>query len=366
MIRSRVQIVSSVALAAAAVLAGYTRPSIADDAAPSATSRPLLQELDRESRALVKDLGPSIVRVQLPSGEDPLAAYSNLNPAVLQMLRQAPLYGTARIHLEITPATQPTAQAVTPPPPEFSQPTRVTIYPNCLALVIDDKGHVLVPGFIDQSVFAGRPVPVVLGNGMATLATYVGSDKPSNLTILALHGGKPQPAKLGSSRPEDGSLTMVMPLNPAGTRLSVWTSTSPDSGLVVQMDGTVAGFAGRGLFLPAGGCMPVAKQLIEYGHVQRARLGVAIVPVSADDALRASNSVLGMRGAIRVMEVEPDSAAKAAGLLPDDLILSLAGRDVGDTSSFASAISISRGPTKLQILRGGEVKTITVELVPKP
>src|SRR5262249_13218763 len=99
--------------------------------------------------------------------------------------------------------------------------------------------------------------------------------------------------------------------------------------------------------------------------VQRAQLGVHIRTVPPDDPERAANSALGNRGAIRVLQVERGSAAEAGGLQANDLILTLAGQPVADIPSFAAAIAAGHGPTDLQILRDGELKTITVNLIAK-
>jgi len=68
---------------------------------------------------------------------------------------------------------------------------------------------------------------------------------------------------------------------------------------------------------------------------------------------------------IHEVQPNPDLPASKAGLKPGDLILTLAGREVGDTPTFAATMSSVSGKTDLQILRGGEAQTIQVDLEAK-
>jgi S1-C subfamily serine protease len=78
--------------------------------------------------------------------------------------------------------------------------------------------------------------------------------------------------------------------------------------------------------------------------------------------MREFDAALGQNPAIRIFEVLPDSPAEKAGLKTGDLILSLAGEPVEDSSSFATAIASKSGPTELEILRNDQRITVTVQL----
>ena len=236
--------------------------------------------------------------------------------------------------------------------------------PNNLGLVLDSAGHLLVPMFVEKEVMDRTPaVRVMVGSGTSAEmlnAKFVGSDWLTNVTVLQLDRPLGQPLRLAPSRPEEGSLVMV--LAPAGNaaRLALWTGGQLDGGVVVNMDAAVAGFARYGQFVSAAACAPVVDQLVRFGKVTRATLGVAVTEVGPDDPAR--EGPLARRPAMRVEGVKEQSAADRGGVRQGDLILSLAGEAVGDVDAFRAAISGREGRTELKVLRGGQELTLPVEL----
>jgi S1-C subfamily serine protease len=69
---------------------------------------------------------------------------------------------------------------------------------------------------------------------------------------------------------------MMLNPNSGSGRVQLWTGGERDFGVVVSMDGSVAGFARYGQFLAASTARPVIRQLIEIGKVQRAILGLRL------------------------------------------------------------------------------------------
>jgi S1-C subfamily serine protease len=334
------------------------------------TTRPLLTELNLETRELFSQVAPSIVRVQMPlptnialMPDDPLSKWADrLDPQSLArlaaLLRRTP--GTSFATAEIRPTTAPSA----------SQSTighRVIILkldrfsPNGIGIVLDDQNHLLIPRYVDQAACLS-PIPVAIGDGRYGTATFVASDPQTDLTILKLHGVKAQAAVISSDRIGSGALLLVMSLNPAANRLAVWEGWEPDVAALVNTDGTIAGFTKGGRFLSAGACSPVVAELMQHGFVRRAALGVFINTVTPDDPDRQRYPALGAAPALRVQEVIQNSAADRAGLKPDDLLLSLAGQPVGDLPAFAAAIANRRGRTDIAVLRNGQLHEVMVDL----
>jgi S1-C subfamily serine protease len=362
-------------LAATAAPAGIGLAASADDSTNpgSATTRPLLQELNRETQSLYKDAAPAIVRLELPLPQeaelldDPLAKWAGqLDPAVRQRLEdmQQREGGPALVREEITPATAPSEDGNPPPAPGAPNLIVMQLRPlrlNSVGVVLDDQQHVLVPHFVDKNQFAG-PIPVLLSDGRIVSATLVGSDRLTEMSVLKLQDTSIPPAAFGDGHLELGTLMMVMSLNPAASRLAVWQGSEPDDAALVGLDGRVTGFARGGHFLPASQCESVVQQLIEYGQVRRPQLGVVVRPVPMNDPQRQADPSLGETPALRVETVLPDSAALKGGLQPGDLILKLAGQPVGDFCAFAAAIAEKQGNTDLLISRDGKQITATVDL----
>ena len=338
------------------------------------TTRPLLEELNLETQSLFKEVGPSIVRVQLPMPtnlvlppDDPMSKWvGRLDQEELRRLvdLQHGLPSTTYARAEIRPASVP---ASTQAAPEQATAHIIVlrldrVIPNGIGVVLDDQNHLLIPRFVDKAA-CQYPIPVSIGDGRWATATFVASDAQADLTILQLNTHiKTKPATISGSKPEPGTLLLVMSLNPGANRLAVWEGWEPDVSTLVNLDGSIAGFTKGGHFLSAAACSPVVQDLMAHGVVRRAMLGVYIQQVSSDDPVRQADPDLGATPALRIVQVIPGSPAEQAGLQQDDLILSLAGESVGDVQSFAAAIANRRGNTEIMVLRNGQKHVVNVVL----
>lgn len=335
---------------------------------PSPATRPLLDELNRETQSLYNQAAPSIVRVQLPgvayfaAGEDPLAKWaSRLDPDARRQLEEIERQqGQLFVREDIAPTTAP-SDTTTAPSPHIILMQLGRFVPNAVGVVIDQDHHVVVPRFTQKDDFRA-PAQVLLADGKLVWATFVASDRPAELTVLQLQDGQVKPAVVATNIPNPGSLLMVMPLNPAMCRLVVWQGEGPDQAALVNLDGQVAGICQAGRFFSLAVYQPLTRELIEHGQVRRAVLGVVVRPVAQDDPQRKSDSSLGATPALRVLGVIAGSVAEKAGLQPNDLILALADQPVGDVPSFAAGIATRRGKTDILALRNGHRLTITVDL----
>jgi S1-C subfamily serine protease len=337
------------------------------------TSRPLLEELNRETQTLFKQIAPSIVRVQMPmptnlwpARDDLLAKWANrLDPVSLARLeeieRSSPAAPTTAPELRRTAAAS-TAPSVVEQLPHVIVLRLDRFSPNGIGIVLDDQNHLLIPRYVDRAA-CQVPIPVSIGDGRWATASFVASDRQADLTLLRLNGKvKTKSALVSASGPEIGALLLVVSLNPAANRLAVWEGREPDVSTLVNIDGTIAGFTKGGHFLSAAACSPVVSELIEHGSVRRAYLGVVIETVAADDPERQLNPSLGGAPALRISQIFPGSPAERAGLQTDDLILALAGQAVGDAPSFAAAIANRRGDTRIDVLRKGQRHIVNVVL----
>ena len=121
------------------------------------------------------------------------------------------------------------------------------------------------------------------------------------------------------------------------------------------------GSVGIGFDIPADTAKMVVAQLKERGYVTRGLLGVQIQPVTAGIA-----ESLGMKKAEGAMVDQPqaDSPAAKAGIESGDVITAVNGTSVKDARELARTIGMMPPNTlvKLDILRKGEAKTLTVTL----
>lgn len=127
-------------------------------------------------------------------------------------------------------------------------------------------------------------------------------------------------------------------INTSGELIGVNTAIASMSG----------NYQGYGFAAPSNLALKVAKDIIEYGEVRRALLGVRISTVDA-----ATAEELGMdriRG-VRIQDIASGGAAEKSGLLRNDVILSVDDSVVNESNELQQKIAVSTP---------GEVVTLTI------
>jgi len=120
-----------------------------------------------------------------------------------------------------------------------------------------------------------------------------------------------------------------------------------------------------GFAIPSDTVVSVADQLIETGEVSSSYLGVETANLSPQDAERFGLSV--GSGAI-VAKVEPGSAADAAGVRVEDILVGLEDSEIRSSGDLFGALRDYRpGDTvDLAVVRAGEEQTLNVTLDERP
>ncbi|MBC8107617.1 MAG: PDZ domain-containing protein [Anaerolineae bacterium] len=355
-----------------------------DEPRPEASEHPAptLERINIETQALYDHVRPGLVRVTLPVPKWMTQLGNNDSPLNKWDIDPNVLGDPAMVNTVITPTTQPTTAAgnatgpATQPAERWSVVQRpdgtveivapnaapydavigAIVAPRTLGIVYDDQGHVVIPVYVEKdSIDPQHPLMVVALAGGAAKAKFVGSDRQTNITVLKLEKTLGRKADFRGNKPNDGSLVLMLSQGGDGGRLGVWTRSQQERAMVVDVRGQVSGFARMGQFLDAELARPVIDQLIKYGSVHRALLGVLVTEAEAPDGRRA----------MHVDQVRAGSAAHDAGIREGDFILSLAGNPVDDLPNFAAAISAGKGPTDIQILRGEQTLQVQVDLRPK-
>ena len=126
-------------------------------------------------------------------------------------------------------------------------------------------------------------------------------------------------------------------------------------------------YAGYGFAIPVTLAKQVMDDLIRYGKVRRAVMGVAIVNATAVEAKAAGmKEVTGVY--VRAYSTETDSPAKEAGIQPGDVIVSADGKPADRVSTLQRIIRAHKpGETvTLDVMRFGQRKSFKVKLVEAP
>ena len=115
-----------------------------------------------------------------------------------------------------------------------------------------------------------------------------------------------------------------------------------NSAIISQSGGNI----GIGFAIPVAMARNVMNQLIEYGEVSRGLLGVVIGSITPDMA--TTYGLSDTRGAL-VTEVTSGSAAEAAGIAINDVIVTINGEAVRDSGALRNMIGLMRPDEEIQI-----------------
>ena len=119
------------------------------------------------------------------------------------------------------------------------------------------------------------------------------------------------------------------------------------------------GNVGIGFAIPTALIQDVMQQLIEFGVVKRGRLGVYIQDLTLE--LAKAFNMDNLRGVV-VSQIVPQSPAAEVGLKAGDVIISVNGRDVENSSDLKNVIGLLRVGRKVEliIVRNGQQEHLSV------
>jgi S1-C subfamily serine protease len=143
-------------------------------------------------------------------------------------------------------------------------------------------------------------------------------------------------------------------------------------GALVNLNGELVGintaiasntgsYAGYSFAIPANLARKVAIDLIEFGNVQRAFMGVNIRDV--DQALAQAQNLSRLKG-VYVDGVMNGSSAEAGGLEPGDLIIAVDSFNIESTAALQERLGLHRpgDAISLGILRGSRLMRLSIVL----
>jgi serine protease Do len=140
-------------------------------------------------------------------------------------------------------------------------------------------------------------------------------------------------------------------VNMAGELIGINTAIATENG----------GNQGYGFAIPINMAFKIGRDLIEFGAVQRAFLGVQIVSV---DDRRARQLGLNEIAGVEIVELVPDGSADRAGLRVNDVVLEVDEFPVGESNDLQARIALRRPgeTTRLKVWRNGRVLEQELEL----
>lgn len=241
-------------------------------------------------------------------------------------------------------------------------------------------------------------ITVNLKDGREATADVIGSDKDSDVAVIKVDLDNLREIPLGDSDALRVGDFVVAIGNPFGLRQTVTSgivsglgrsglgienyedfiqtdaSINPGNsgGALVNLRGELIGIntaivapsggnVGIGFSIPINMALQIKDQLLEYGEVQRGKLGVRIQDLTPE--LAEAFDISQSRGAI-ITKVEEGSMADNAGVEAGDVVIKANNRAITKGSDLHNAIGLLRvgDSLRLEVLRNGQSRIISTEI----
>ena len=281
-------------------------------------------------------------------------------------------------------------------PPDSGGGSRERPFQSAGSGVIFDakQGYIVTNAHVVENA---SEITVTLQDGRDLKAEVVGSDEPSDVSVLKVKTDGINLVQIGlgdSAKVEVGDFVLAIGnpfglqhtvtsgiisglsrsgINPDGYEDFIQTDASINpgnsGGALVNLHGELIGIntailsrsggnIGIGFAIPVNMAHSVMDQLIKYGSVKRGQLGVSMYTVTPDIA--HSLGLTNVTGAL-VSQVVDGSPAEKAGIRSGDVITSVNGLPVKSNSELRNSIGLMRVGDKVDIglLRDGKPIKVT-------
>ena len=277
-----------------------------------------------------------------------------------------------------------------------SKPREVNGYGS--GVIISKDGYIITNNHVVENA---ESVDVTLNDKRTFTAKVVGRDPGSDIALLKIKAdnlptikyGDSEQLKLGEwvlavGNPFNLTSTVTagivsakgrsLQLNEGNYKIESFIQTDAalnmgnSGGALVNTKGLLVGitsaimspngaYAGNSFAIPVSIVKKVVDDLIEYGEVQRAIIGVNIQDLQSEDA-----SKLGLHdlNGVLVTRIMPDGSAKEAGMKENDVITKFDGQPVNTMSELQEQVGKHRPGDKATVtfVRGGKESTIPITL----
>jgi len=266
-------------------------------------------------------------------------------------------------------------------------------------VIISPDGYIVTNNHVVEDA---KEVTVTLNDRREFKATVVGTDPQTDLALIKIETDNLPVLEFGNSddvRIGEWVLAVGNPFNLTSTVTAgivsakarnldiLGENTSIESfiqtdaavnqgnsgGALVNVDGKLIGinsaiasgngyFTGYSFAIPSNIARKVVGDLKQYGSVQRAYIGVAVVPI--DNALASELNLSEVKGLL-VRQVTADGAAERAGLRTDDIILALDSHEINSVSELKEIVAQHSPGDNMSVafLRNGQRQKINLTLL---
>lgn len=191
-------------------------------------------------------------------------------------------------------------------------------------------------------------------NLTSTVTAGIVSAKGRNINIIGDNGS-------ASKFPIESFIQTDAAVNPGNSGGALVSTRGELIGINTAIASQTGSYAGYSFAVPVNLVRKVMDDLLEYGKVQRAFLGVQIQEVNAEVA--KENGLKTIKGVL-LAGVSEGGAAEAAGLKKGDVVTNIAGVEVNTTAELTEQIGRHRPGDKIdvKVVRDNKDKVIAVIL----
>lgn len=267
-------------------------------------------------------------------------------------------------------------------------------------VIMTSDGYIITNNHV---IDGASDINVTLSNRKSYKATVVGTDPSTDLAVLKIDAtnlpymvmGNSDDVKLGQwvlavGYPLNLDVTVTAGIISAKSRsiginqsrsaiesfIQTDAAVNPGNsgGALINTNGELIGinsaiasptgsYAGYSYAIPVNIVKKAANDLIKYGAVQRAYIGVSYVPDGISDEQKKQMGIKDGPG-IYVTSVASDGAAKAAGLQKGDFITKLNGVEINSSSELLGQVSRYKPGDKISLtyVRDGKENTVNLTL----
>lgn len=266
-------------------------------------------------------------------------------------------------------------------------------------VILYDDGTIVTNNHVVE--FADE-IEVTLHDNRKFMARLIGKDAETDVAVLKIEANGLKPIKLGNSdevkvgewvvavgNPFNLTSTVTsgivsargrrLGLNQRNTRaiesfIQTDAAVNPGNsgGALVDVEGKLIGintaiasptgqFAGYAFAIPINMVVKIVDDIMEFGEFRRAYLGISVTELDAELAKQLDVPVT--QGVV-IREIYDGGSAQYAGLLPNDVIIRVKGRDIRAFADLQEVVSSSKvgESVPLVIFRSGKEKKVDVKL----
>jgi serine protease Do len=284
--------------------------------------------------------------------------------------------------------------------PDDRSPERGPQEASGSGVILSDDGYIVTNNHVVEKA---DKIEVILNDKRSYTAKLIGTDPTTDLALLKIDEKGLPFVKYGNSdkaRIGEWVLAVGNPFNLTSTvtagivsakgrnihilqdkdNLAIESFIQTDAavnpgnsgGALVDLKGQLIGintaiatptgtFAGYSFAVPVSLVKKVVDDLLKYGHVQRALLGVSILDLNAN---LAKEKGFKEYSGVYVAGVNPGSSAEKAGLKEGDIITKINGIQVNSSAELQEIVATQRPGDKIKVdyVRKGDAKETTATL----